>query len=68
MPNPDKTYFTVNLPQRCRPKLNELAAKSMRSRPQVIEVLIEQAIRNPSLLGMPVHPEKPRKPQEAPHA
>ncbi|HOG45759.1 MAG TPA: hypothetical protein PLJ35_15785 [Anaerolineae bacterium] len=53
----DRTYFTINLPQRCRPKLNELAARSMRSRPQVLEALIEQALWQPELVGIPALPE-----------
>ena len=36
-------FFTINLPDRCRAKLDELANASMRSRPNVIEVLIENA-------------------------
>lgn len=60
----DKTYFTINLPRRCRPKLNELAARSMRSRPQVLEVLIEQALRQPELVGVPSLPEERKSEQE----
>ncbi len=52
----DKTYFTINLPQWCRPLLDELAAQSRRSRPNVITTLLEQAIRQPSLVGIPSIP------------
>ncbi len=53
----DRTYFTINLPQRCRQKLDNLAQLTMRSRPQVLEVLIEQGLRRPELVGVPILPE-----------
>jgi len=49
----DGKYFTVTLPQRVRPGLSALAKRSVRSFPQVLEVLIEQALRQPELVGVP---------------
>jgi hypothetical protein len=38
-----KTHFNVALPRRCQAKLDALVAATRRSRPNVIEILIERA-------------------------
>jgi len=49
----EKTYFTVNISCRYREMLTKLAEVSRRPRANVLEVLIEQAARQPSLVGIP---------------
>ncbi len=49
----EKTYFTVNISSRYREMLTKLAEVSRRPRANVLEVLIEQASRQPSLVGIP---------------
>jgi hypothetical protein len=49
----DKTYFTINLPRRYRALLEDLAARSRRSKPNVIATLLEQGARHPELIGVP---------------
>lgn len=52
-----KTYFTVNISCRYREALAKLADVSRRPRANVLEVLIEQALRQPELVGVPGLPE-----------
>jgi len=62
----EKTCFTVNISIRYREMLTKLAEVSRRPRANVLEVLIEQATRQPSLVGIPSIPGVERPTSENP--
>jgi hypothetical protein len=58
-----KTHFNVALPRRCQAKLDALVAATRRSRPNVIEILIERAtVRD--LMVIPETQEEPARPAD----